>query len=83
MGDKERPAFIKPEEQPALIGYPRPGNKAQKARLEEQSEIDKQRALEELVRAGRLRLGDVHDMMVEGVNQRNNRHQDPSGLDKS
>ena len=83
MGDKERPTFIKPEEQSALIGYPTPGNKARKAKLEEQSERDKQTALEDLVRAGRLRFGDVHDMLVDGVNQRNSRHQNPSGLDKS
>ncbi len=80
MGDKERPKFIKPEEPPTLIGYPQPGNAAQRARLEEQSERDKQAALEGLIKAGRLKLRDVHDMLVDGINKRNQRHDDPSGL---
>jgi len=82
MTDAERPSFIKPEEESALMGYPAPGNKAQRARLEEESERDKGIEVRSLVAAGKLKLTDVHDMLVGEIRKREERHQDPAGLRK-
>lgn len=80
MADAERPSFIKPEEESPLVDYPAPGNNAQRARLEEESERDKGIEVRSLVAAGKLRLTDVHDMLVDEIRRREERHQDPTGL---
>jgi len=80
MADAERPSFIKPEEESPLVGYPAPGNNGQRARLEEESERDKGIEVRSLVAAGKLRLTDVHDMLVDEIRRREERHQDPTDL---
>lgn len=86
MADTERPKFLKPDEE-VLIGHPAPGDSAQRDRLDREyqnavsvgmrgeapGEVSES-LIDHLVRRGRLKIGDLHDMLNRDVQRRNARH---------
>jgi hypothetical protein len=66
----ERPKFIKPEEQSTLMGYPTPGNSAVKTRLEREYERVREATVRELVDAGRLKIIDLHGILIDDIRRK-------------
>lgn len=82
MADAERPKFIKPDEPATLLGYPTPGEVTRNRVLEGQVEKDQIAAINEGIKTGKFRLGDIRGMLKEGIQRRINHHQNPTGLKK-